>query len=287
MPRGGSADRDRPHDGGGRMCRARARHLTSATGRVPLRCRLLRHRRLEQREIPAVPLRLEAVDRNESECRRVHTVAQSRRRRPVVEHVAQMRVGVGGPDFGTYREERPIHPLTDIARLEGFGEAGPPRTRVELVERTEERLAGHDVHVDPCLMVVPVLVVKRGLGSLVLGHLVLLRRERATQVGVAWLVAGHRVPSFRATLGARALGNGAEGEREPQGAANAGHYFTVKRTVSTTSGFSGMCFQFATTAITRCGPGLRESSTNSVCPRPRWSIPVTPRGIVSSTGVRP
>src|SRR5438477_155959 len=61
--------------------------------------------------------------------------------------------------------------------------------------------------------------------------------------------------------------------------------FTVKRTVSVTSGCNGRCFESPTTAMTRCGPGLRESSTNSVCPRPRWMIPVTPRGIVSSTGV--
>src|SRR5256886_2353475 len=64
-----------------------------------------------------------------------------------------------------------------------------------------------------------------------------------------------------------------------------GAYFTVNRTVSTTSGFKGTCFQSATTAITRWGPGFSESSTKSVWPRPRWIIPVTPRGIVSFAGV--
>src|SRR3989441_11230828 len=64
-----------------------------------------------------------------------------------------------------------------------------------------------------------------------------------------------------------------------------GAYFTVNRTVSTTSGFKGTCFQSATTAITRWGPGLSESSTKSVWPRPKWMIPVTPRGIVSFVGV--
>src|SRR5205807_5643440 len=38
--------------------------------------------------------------------------------------------------------------------------------------------------------------------------------------------------------------------------------FTVNRTVSTTSGFRGTCFQSATSAIKRCGPGLSESGTN-------------------------
>src|SRR5256885_12264236 len=102
---GGKAYCDRAHDGVGRVWRGTGQHLTNAAGRVPLRRRLLRHRGLEQREIPAVPLRLEAVDRNESQRRRVHTVTQSRRRWSVVEHVAQMRVGVGRANFGAYREE--------------------------------------------------------------------------------------------------------------------------------------------------------------------------------------
>src|SRR5207247_3297473 len=106
--------------------------------------------------------------------------------------------------------------------------------------------------------------------------LVLPLGEGAAQLGVARLLEVHRAPSFRATLSARAPGQGRKRQREQQCTAHL--YLTVNRTVSTTSGFSGMCFQFATTAITRCGPGLRESSTNSVCPRPRCRIPVTPRG---------
>src|SRR5207245_10199155 len=128
--------------------------------------------------------------------------------------------------------------------------------------------------------------MERRLGGLVLGHLVLPRCERAAQVGVARLLELHRTPSFRAALGARAAGQGREREREHQGATHGVAYLTVNRTVSTTSGFRGTCFQSATTAITRWGPGVRESTTNSACPRPRCRIPVTPRGIVSSAGVR-
>src|SRR2546425_2487984 len=199
-----------------------------------------------------------------------------------------MRFGVGRADLGAHREEGPIHQLADIARLERFGEARPPSARIELVERAEQRLAGHDVYVDPRLMVVPVLIMEWRLGGGVLGYLVLSRRERAAQFRFGRLLEVHWVPPFRFALGARALGGAPEGEREsePQLAVEARHYLTVNRTVSTTSGFRGMCFQFATRAITRWGPGLRESSTNSVCPRPRCRIPVTPRGIVSSTGVR-
>src|SRR4029077_2657493 len=197
-----------------------------------------------------------------------------------------MRVGVRRPDLRAHREERPIDELVDIARLERFGEARPARAGVELVERAKQRLTGHDIHIDPRLVVVPVLVVERRLGGRVLGHLILPRCERAAQVGVARLPELHRIPSFRAALGARAAGQGREREREHQGATHVVAYFTVNRTVSTTSGFRGTCYQSATTAITRWGPGVRESSTNSVCPRPRCRIPVTPRGIVSLSGVR-
>lgn len=55
----------------------------------------------------------------------------------------------------------------------------------------------------------------------------------------------------------------------PQIAAGRPVYFTVNVTVSATSGFRGICRQSARTAMTRWGPGLRESNTNCVCPRPR------------------
>src|SRR2546426_6206779 len=68
--------------------------------------------------------------------------------------------------------------------------------RSELVERGEERLAGHDVHVEPGAMVVPVLVVKRRLRRVVLGDVVLQRRERLPQLRVTRLPEFHRGPSL-------------------------------------------------------------------------------------------
>src|SRR2546428_28645 len=146
---------------GGAEVSSGGQQLTDDAGRVPLRRRSLRHRRLERREIPPVPLRLEAVHRNEAQRRRVHAVAQAGGRGPVVEHVSEMRIGVGRADFGTHREERAIDPLVDVARFEGFREARPPGAGVELVERAEERLAGHDVHLNPRPGVVPVLAAER------------------------------------------------------------------------------------------------------------------------------
>src|SRR5207302_846862 len=50
--------------------------------------------------------------------------------------------------------------------------------------------------------------------------------------------------------------------------------FTVNRTVSTTSGFRGTCFQSATSAITRRGPGLSEP-TRTGAARRAPSTPLT------------
>src|SRR5437879_13845087 len=103
--------------------------------------------------------------------------------------------------------------------------------------------------------------MERRLGGLVLGHLVLPRCERTAQVGVARLLELHRIPSFRAALGARAAGQGREREREHQGATHGVAYLTVNRTVSTTSGFRGPCCQSAPMATPRWGPEVREPNT--------------------------
>src|SRR3989442_5277817 len=145
-----------------------------------------------------------------------------------------MRFGVGRADLGAHREEGPIPQLADIARLEGFGEARPPSARLELVERAEQRLAGHDVHVDPRLMVVPVLIMEWRLGGGVLGYLVLSRRERAAQFRFGRLLEVHWVPPFRFALGARALGGASDGEGGggPQLAVVARNYLFVHRRAS-------------------------------------------------------
>src|ERR1041385_8613929 len=93
-----------------------------------------------------------------------------------------MGIGVRRADFGAHHEEGAIRLLADVPGLERFVEAGPAGPGIVLVEGAEERLARDDVHVDPGLVVVPVLVVERPLGGITLRHLVLQRRERAPQI---------------------------------------------------------------------------------------------------------
>src|SRR5882762_6588464 len=92
-----------------------------------------------------------------------------------------------GPHLGPLHEQRAVGLLLDVARLERPREARPAGTGIEFVERAEQRLPGHDVDVDPFLMIVPELVLEGALGCLVLRDFVLQRCQRPPEIGVAWL----------------------------------------------------------------------------------------------------
>src|SRR5262249_13463148 len=162
--------------------------LVVARGRIFLR--------LEEREILLVSLLLQLLDRDESQGRRVHAVALTGRRRPVIEHVAQVRVAVRRTDLGTLREESPVDLLANVVRIERPSEARPTGAGIVLVERAEQRLAGDDIDVNAGVLVVPVLVVKRRLGTLLLRHLELRRRQVLAELRLTWLLVVHLIPSF-------------------------------------------------------------------------------------------
>src|SRR5438093_1643575 len=150
----------------------------------------------EQRQVLPVALFLEALHRDEAQRGRVHAVALAGRRRPVVEDVPQVRVGVRGADLGARREEPAVLPLANVPGLERSREARPARPGLVLVERAEDRLARDDVDVDAGPVVVPVLVLEGRLGTLVLRHLVLHRGERLRERRIVGLLEGHGIPSF-------------------------------------------------------------------------------------------
>src|SRR2546428_9653138 len=151
----------------------------------------------EERQVLPVALFLEALYRNEPQRGRVHAVALAGRRRPVVEDVPEVRVGVRGADLGARREEPAVLPLADVPGLERSREARPARPGLVLVERAEDRLARDDVDVDAGPVVVPVFVVEGRLGAFLLRHLVLHGVERFPERGIVGLLEGHGIPSFR------------------------------------------------------------------------------------------
>src|SRR5712692_349309 len=189
---------------------------------IPATPSLLVARSLEERAVLPVALRLEALHGYEAQRRRVHAEALAGRRRPVVEHVPQVRAGMRGADFRARGEEAPVLALADVPGLERPREAGPAGAGVVLVERAEERLAGDDVDVDAGPVVVPVLVAEGRLRALVLGHPVLHGGERLLQRGIIGLLEGHGIPSFLLRL----LRAGSErGQDEERGGQRVPHGF--------------------------------------------------------------
>src|SRR3989454_472900 len=170
-----------------------------------------------------VPLHRQPLHRDEAQRRGVDAVAQARRRRAVVEQVAQVGIRVRRADLGAHHEERPVRLLLDVLGLERLGEARPAGAGLELVERAEQRLSGDDVHVDAGPVIVPVLVRESPLCPLVLRHVVLQRRERASQLGVAQFLEVHRIPSLRVLLCSRRSTDGGERDGEAQQPRQLGH----------------------------------------------------------------
>src|SRR6185369_15221235 len=83
----------------------------------------------------------------------------------VVKHVAQVRVGNFGADFSALHAESAIFFLNNFGVAYGLGETGPATTGIELVQGAEQGLARNDVDVKSGFVVIPVLIVKGGLGA--------------------------------------------------------------------------------------------------------------------------
>ena len=71
---------------------------------------------------------------------------------------------------------RPDHPVTavlvlsDAGLVDGPGEAGPTTASIILILGAEKGLAGDDVYIDAFSLVIPVLILERGLRTAVLGY---------------------------------------------------------------------------------------------------------------------
>ena len=82
-----------------------------------------------------------------------------------------MRICVLAANLFSNHAEAPVGVGHDVTGLEGPGKARPSGSRLVLFPGAEQRLSGHDVDVDPLLVVAPVLISERRLGSILLGDL--------------------------------------------------------------------------------------------------------------------
>ncbi len=133
----------------------------------------------------AVALFLQVLSRDEAQRGGVHAVAHAGGRRAVVEDVTQVGVAVPAAHLRARHEEAAVRPFDDVVRFERPGEARPAGAGLILVQGGEERLPGDDVHVDARPVIVPVPVVEGRFRALLLGHVVLQRRQVPPQVSVA------------------------------------------------------------------------------------------------------
>src|SRR5262245_65862442 len=72
---------------------------------------------------------------------------------------------------------RAVSQFIDILRFNWLGEAGPAASRIKLVGRREQRLAGHDIDVDARFLVIQIFSGSGGLGAVLLRYVILLGRE--------------------------------------------------------------------------------------------------------------
>src|ERR1700692_3050887 len=77
-----------------------------------------------------------------------------------------------------------IRVLDHVLGIERLGEARPAGAAFELVERSKERLAGDNVHVDARLLVVPIRVIEGPLRRVPLRHAILLGRKAGNRFGI-------------------------------------------------------------------------------------------------------
>src|SRR5689334_1377261 len=90
-----------------------------------------------------------------------------------------------GADLGAGVAKHAVRFGLNVRGLQRFREARPASARIELVERTEERLAGYDIDIDAGFVIIPVRVTERSLRRFVLCDLVLKRGEFFLEVGIA------------------------------------------------------------------------------------------------------
>src|SRR5437899_4631532 len=90
--------------------------------------------------------------------------------RTVIEHVAQMRIGCLRADLGPFHAVGIVHALDYFLAFQWPREGRPAAIRIVLVERAEQRLARHDIHVETRLLGVPEIVSVRRLSGGVLCH---------------------------------------------------------------------------------------------------------------------
>src|SRR5262245_13235253 len=92
----------------------------------------------------------------------------------VGKHVSEMAVRVRRANLSAEHALRGVPQFVDILRFNRFGETGPAASRIKLVGRGEQRLAGHNIDVDARFLVIQIFSGSGGLGAVSLRYTILV-----------------------------------------------------------------------------------------------------------------
>src|SRR5471030_137321 len=129
--------------------------------------------------------------RIESQRRRIDAITKAGSRRPILKHVAQVRVALAAQRFHTLHEQAGIGLGAGGFLDDGRPETRPAGSRLELFLRPEQRIAAADAAVHARLMVVPITSRERPLRALLAGYRELFGRQFLLPLGIAFLNFAH------------------------------------------------------------------------------------------------
>src|SRR6185312_16368028 len=131
----------------------------------------------EQLAVVTVALALELIEGNETKRCRVDAIAQSASLRwSVRKDMAKVTVSMSGAHLGSCHAVAGVHVLDHVFRFDRLRKARPTTVAIELVHRSEQRLARHHIDIESWFFVVPVFVPKRLLRAALLRDPVLFWR---------------------------------------------------------------------------------------------------------------
>ena len=104
-----------------------------------------------------------------------------RRRRPVVEHVAQVCITARAADFDPRHAKAVVFDRFHVAAIEWLGETWPARSRIELRIAGKQRQIAEPTGVGAGLVIVEERPAEWTLRSVMQNHFALLRRELLSQ----------------------------------------------------------------------------------------------------------
>src|SRR5271166_1001873 len=120
---------------------------------------------------------LGGILRDEFEADRVHAVAQTGRRRPVVEDVTEMGAADRADDFGPPHEEAVVGAGRNASRRDRLPEARPSGAGFKFGLGAEQRISIERANIAAVAMLIPILAGEGSFGSFLPAHLVLLGRH--------------------------------------------------------------------------------------------------------------